>query len=67
MFALERGASINDVQMLQRDVSDAGIAAIKPSWFSSVKLFMGATGVLTFQVASAKDDTLVHVDSSSAS
>ncbi|SAL67270.1 hypothetical protein AWB69_07698 [Caballeronia udeis] len=36
---------------IQRDVSGGGVAAIKPNWFTSVKLYMGGADLLSYQVA----------------
>lgn len=39
------------VLYMQRDVSGGGIAAIKPNWFNSTKLYVDVADVITYQVS----------------
>lgn len=36
--------------LLQRDVSSIGVAAVKPNWFTSTKLYMGAADLISYQL-----------------
>lgn len=48
---------ITHVLLLQRDVSSIGVAAVKPNWLSSTKLYMGAADLISYQYVSLDDGT----------
>lgn len=46
----------------QRDVSGGGAAAIKPSWFRSTQIVVGAADEITYRLVQYPDGTIMHAN-----